>query len=200
MNTAVRAFSIQDPGASGYTVADLHSLNDPRFELIDGCLVGMLSATPEHNLITRWIANAIEGANPGDDHFVGTGLSADIDDHNEPRPDIVVARIEHIKRTPFPITDALLVAEVVSPTSTLRDTEMKRALYARAGVPAYWIIAPSREKPEIALAELVLEGGSYRYVTHYTTDVVRTDRPWPVEIDLPALSERRGRLLRRAGG
>jgi Uma2 family endonuclease len=91
-----------------------------------------------------------------------------------------------------------MAVEVISPTSVLRDTETKRGLYARAGVPSYWIIAPSADKPEIALAELALEGDAYRYVTHYTTGVFRTDVPWPVEVDLPALSERRGRLLRRA--
>ncbi len=190
-----------EPDEFGYTVADLHALPDegPRYELIEGSLIVSPSATGLHNNIARWIAQALEDANPSDDYFVSTDLSTNIDDHNEPRPDIVVARIEHVERTPLPITDALLVAEVISPTSALHDTETKRALYARAGVPAYWIIAPSREKPEIALAELVLDDGSYRYLTHYTTDVFRTDRPWPVEIDLPALSERRGRLLRRAG-
>jgi Uma2 family endonuclease len=191
-----------EPDEFGYTVADLHALPDegPRYELIDGSLVVSPSATPEHNLIAWWIAQILTEANPSEDHLVTVDQSTSIDDHNEPRPDIVVTSIENLQRSPSPITDALLVAEVISPTSALRDTEMKRALYARAGVPAYWIIAPSREKPEIALAELVLDGTAYRYVTHYTTEVFRTDRPWPVEIDLPALSERRGRLLRRAAG
>jgi Uma2 family endonuclease len=190
-----------EPDEFGYTVADLHALPDegPRYELIDGSLVVSPSATPEHNLIAWWIAQILTEANPSEDHLVTVDQSTSIDDHNEPRPDIVVTNIGNLQRSRSPIADALLVAEVISPTSALRDTEMKRALYARAGVPAYWIIAPNREKPEIALAELALDGGSYRYVTHYTTDVFRTDQPWPVEIDLPALSERRGRLLRRAG-
>ena len=91
----------------------------------------------------------------------------------------------------------------MSPTSALRDTETKRALYARAGVPAYWIVVPEQDKPTIALAELALNGDSrhYRYVTHYTTEVFSTDRPWPVTVDLPGLTERRARLLRlEAGG
>jgi Putative restriction endonuclease len=67
---------------------------------------------------------------PSEDRLVTVDQSTSIDDHNEPRPDIVVTNIENLQRSPSPITDALLVAEVISPTSALRDTEMKRALYA----------------------------------------------------------------------
>jgi Putative restriction endonuclease len=82
----------------------------------------------------------------------------------------------------------------------LRDTETKRALYARARVPSYWIVLPGADQPEIALAELVLDGPGYRYATHYPTGVFRTELPWPVEVDLPALAARRERLRRLAPG
>jgi Uma2 family endonuclease len=76
---------------------------------------------------------------------------------------------------------------------------LERALYAGAGVPAYWIVVPDLIKPTISLAELVLDEdeGRYRYATHYTTDVFETQVPWPVRIDLPALSDKRGRMMRR---
>jgi Uma2 family endonuclease len=109
-----------------------------------------------------------------------------------------VPRTEHYEQSPFPIADALLVVEVVSPTSALRDTETKRGLYARAGVPSYWIVVPERAKPTISLAELVLdeETKTYRYVTHYTSEVFETATPWPVRIDLPGLAARRAKALR----
>ena len=47
------------------------------------------SATGSHNSIARWIANILEEANPGDDYFVTTDISANVDDHNEPRPDMM---------------------------------------------------------------------------------------------------------------
>jgi hypothetical protein len=40
--------------------------------------------------------------------------------------------------------------------------------------------------------------GQYAYRTHYTAEVFTTDRPWPVTIDLPALTKRRARLVERA--
>jgi Uma2 family endonuclease len=189
------------PDRFGYTVADLHALPDDgrRYELIDGSLIVSPSATIDHNSIARWIANYLEESSPGP-YAIGTDQSTTVDEHNEPRPDVVVTRLEHSRRTPFPIADALLVVEVVSPTSALRDTETKRALYAKAGVPAYWIVVPEEDKPTIALAELVLDEATrqYRYVTHYTTGTFVTDRPWPLQIDLAQLTNRRATLLRQA--
>jgi Uma2 family endonuclease len=188
---------IRDPGESGFTIADLHALPDegPRYELIDGSIIVSPSATGGHNVIARWLAQILEEAAPTEDWFVSTDQSATVDDHNEPRPDLVVARTEWMDESPFPIGDTLLVGEVISPSSVLRDTETKRALYAKAGVPAYWIVVPDRDKGLISLAELRLDGDTYRYATHYTTDVLTTDHPWPVTIDLPALSRRWTRRL-----
>jgi Uma2 family endonuclease len=197
----VSASPFRLPDSEGFTVADLHALPEDglRYELIDGSLIVSPSATSGHNIIARWIATALEDACPNDDYLVSTDQSASMDDHNEPRPDVVVARVEHYERSPFPIEDALLVVEVVSPTSVLRDTETKRGLYARAGVPSYWIVVPERDKPSISLAELALDGEtrSYRYVTHYTSEVFETDVPWRVRIDLPAMIARRAKALGR---
>jgi Uma2 family endonuclease len=203
MTAALPVTVLRHPDEHGYTVADLHALPDDgrRYELIDGSIIVSPSATIDHNTIARWIAQALEDSKPDDEYVVGTDQSATIDDRNEPRPDVVVARAEHAQETPFPIDGATLVVEVVSPTSALRDTEIKRVLYARAGVPAYWIVVPESDKPTISLAELILdpETGKYSYATHYTTDVFRTEHPWPVEIDLPALTARRARWFRPRG-
>jgi Uma2 family endonuclease len=189
------------PDSLGFTVADLHALPDDglRYELIDGSIIVSPSATWGHNNIARWIANILEDVCPGEDWIVGTDQSAAVDDRNEPRPDLVVAHVRNITRTPFPITDAALVGEVVSPNSALRDTETKRGLYARAGVPAYWIVVTDKDTGVISLAELRLDGARYRYATHYTSDAFHTDHPWPVTIDLPELSRRWARILELAG-
>ena len=188
------------PDINGYTTADLHALPDDgrRWELIDGSLIVSPSATIDHNAIARWIAQILEDSCPGDGLVVGTDQSATIDDHNEPRPDVIVAPAEFLQQTPFPIGGSWLVVEVVSPTSVLRDTEIKRALYAKAGVPAYWIVVPDASKPTISLAELVLDepGAEYRFATHYTTEVFETQVPWPIRVDLPQLTAKRARSMR----
>jgi Uma2 family endonuclease len=193
---------IRLPDVNGYTTADLHALPDDgrRWELIDGSLIVSPSATIDHNVIARWIAQTLEDTCPDNDLVIGTDQSTTIDEHNEPRPDVIVAPAEFLRQSPFPMAGAQLVVEVISPTSVLRDTEIKRALYARAGVPAYWIVVPDAHEPKLSLAELVLDesGVSYRFVTHYTTEVFETRVPWPVRIDLPALSAKRARHMRVA--
>lgn len=195
------AITIGSGGIDGYTTADLRSLPDDghRWELIDGSLTVSPSATADHNIIAHWVAGALMDANPSDDFLVSTDQSITLDSHNELRPDVIVAPVDYLQRTPFPITGTRLVVEVVSPSSVLRDTEVKRTLYARFGVPAYWIITAAVDEPTIRLAELVLDepAGQYRFVTHYTAGIFQTQVPWPVRIDLPALTGKRARTLRR---
>ena len=109
----------------------------------------------------------------------------------------MVVRSKHLLRTPLPIGDAVLVVEVVSPTSGLRDRETKRALYARAGIPSYWLVEPDEKRPTIRLTEFALGADkAYVRVADRITGVFRTEAPWPVEFDLAALSARRAKLLR----
>ena len=191
---------IPRPNADGYTTTDLHALPDDgrRWELIDGSLILSPSATIDHNIIARWIAQTLEESCPDGDIVIGTDQSATVDRHNEPRSDVIVTSSAFLQQSPFPIGGSRLVIEVVSPTSVLRDTETKRALYARAGVPAYWIVVPEAHDPTISLAELRLDEAErhYRFATHYTTDVFETDVPWPVRIDLPALTAKRACIMR----
>jgi Uma2 family endonuclease len=50
-----------------------------------------------------------------------------------------------------------LVVEIVSPDNVERDTVIKRADYAEAGIPEYWIVNPEEE----TITVLKLEGGAY---------------------------------------
>lgn len=50
-----------------------------------------------------------------------------------------------------------LVVEVLSPASHARDRGVKRALYARHGVPWYWIVDPVSREVEAQLDDLLIE-------------------------------------------
>jgi Uma2 family endonuclease len=191
--TAMPTRPLRLPDADGYTVDDLHAIPDDgrRYELIDGSIIVSPSATLSHNRIARWLANELERSAP-DGFVVGTDQSTTIDDFNEPRPDVIVTREEHLDRSPFPIHGSLLVVEVVSPTSGLTDREAKRVLYAKAGVPSYWLLDVDRSESKIFLSELTLaagSGGEYGYVVRRASGLFRTGAPWALEIDLGRLGQ-----------
>ena len=199
--TAMSTRPLRLPDSYGYTVDDLHAIpgDGRRYELIDGSIIVAPSATLDHNTIAFWLAGLLWDTNPGDEYVVGADQSANVDDYNEPRPDLVVARVRNLLRSPFPIDDAVLVGEVVSPSSGLRDRVTKRALYAKAGVPSYWLIEPEDGQPTISLTEFRLgSDGAYIRAANRVTGLFRTDAPWPLEIDMAALTQRRARLMRLA--
>jgi Uma2 family endonuclease len=115
-----------------------------------------------------------------------------VDDRAEPRSDVVLVREEGADRSPVLAADVLLAVEVIAPESVVRDRHDKMALYASAGIPAYWLVDPLAER--ITFTELLLgDGGDYR--PHVRTDgLVTIDRPWVTTLDLPAWTRRRERL------
>ena len=59
-----------------------------------------------------------------------------------------------------------LVIEVLCPFNPRHDRITKRALYARGGVPEYWLVDPAATAIEV----LVLNGGVYRTQVHAAGD------------------------------
>ena len=79
------------------------------------------------------------------------------------RPDLMVFRKEQAEDDPRHVTGALALAvEVVSPASREADLLAKRDLYARSGVPVYWVVDTSAGKPEVVVHEFAEDG---RYTT-----------------------------------
>jgi Uma2 family endonuclease len=184
------------PDRRAWTVDDLDELPpDLPYQLINGRLI-VPSATPAHRDLGGEIWLALRASCPSE-FFVSVNQSLKVNRHNEPRPDIVGIRIEHYGRTPVPVEDAPIVVEVVSPHSEFRDMVEKAEVYANAGIATYWVVDQSRA--EISLTEMVLDPVRRRYSFGiHTTEVFTVTEPWPITIDLPALSRRRAQLLVRA--
>jgi Uma2 family endonuclease len=112
--------------------------NDP-VELLDGLLVPKMAKNPPHSLANGLIHEAITRLLPN-------GWFADSQEpittaDSEPEPDLRVVRGERRQyrgRHPGP-QDVGLVVEV-SDASLERDRTLKQQLYARAGIPVYWIV------------------------------------------------------------
>jgi Uma2 family endonuclease len=113
------------------------------YELIDGELIDKMGKHESHvlavMLVQNWLTTIfgfwrIRKEDPID-------VAREDNEHNEPEPDLVVLRepIQRLEtRRPGP-EDVLLAVEVAD--STLRmDLSKKAELYARAGIPDYWIL------------------------------------------------------------
>lgn len=190
------ALSLPDPRE--WTVDDLAGLsNDFRYELVNGRLLVTSPIGPHQDLCVRVLLALETDCPPGFAAF--HELSLLIDRRNQPRPDVVAMRLDHIDRTPAPVEDAVLVVEIISKENTRAEIREKQRGYARAGVPHYWVINPLHGP--VTLTELVLDPDRPAYQARAATSgVFETDRPWPVRLDLPALTRRYERLLAGARG
>jgi Putative restriction endonuclease len=100
----------------------------------------MLAEAPEHRSLTQF------GVRLADNLLL--------------RPDLVLARREQFRSDrPYVTGVPLLVVEVASDASLARDLGAKKELWARAGVPSYWVVRLRGPEPELHVFELA--GGGY---------------------------------------
>jgi hypothetical protein len=168
------------PDKQEWTVDDLATLpKDLRYELIDGRLL-LPSPTALHQDIGVRVLMALEVACPPD-LMVVLDLSLKVDRRNEPRPDVLVIKPDHVNVTPLPV----------------HDMYAKTKIYAAAGVEHYCVIDPLFEDGMVLTHFRRGDSGEYELVTS-TDGVFVTDVPYPVTVDLPELTQRRKAMLERA--
>jgi len=112
--------------------------DDDPVELLDGLLVTKMTKHPPHRIATTLISDALRRILPAG-WYVEVQNPITTDD-SEPEPDVAVVRgstRDYPNRHPSP-SDVALVVEVAD-DSLRRDKTTKRRLYARAGIPIYWI-------------------------------------------------------------
>ena len=112
---------------------------DDRLELIDGQLLAMTPQGSRHAAIVDLTGDVLREVF-GADHRVRMQCPLVAGDDSEPEPDLAVvpgSARDYLDAHP---TGALLVVEV-SDDSLRRDRLIKQRLYARHGIPEYWILA-----------------------------------------------------------
>jgi Uma2 family endonuclease len=111
-----------------------------RFELLDGEIIDVSPANSRHAAVVS-ILTGIFGAHADGHYIVRVQSPLQLDDFNEPEPDlaIVLARSDFYCGQHPTASDVLIVIEVAD--SSLRyDRDVKREAYARAGIHEYWIV------------------------------------------------------------
>jgi len=112
---------------------------DDKVELLEGILVRKMSKNEPHILAVRRCRKKIEKLLPAS-HFYEAEQPIVLAD-GEPEPGgVVITGTPDDPRLAKPMAaDIPLVIEVAD-TSLERDRLLKRAMYARAGIPCYWIV------------------------------------------------------------
>jgi Uma2 family endonuclease len=112
---------------------------DEPVELLEGWLIQKIAKNPSHRAVTGLIREALERLLCDgwyvDSHEPVTTLDS------EPEPDITVVRgtiLDYMQRHPHPHELALVVE--VAEATLRRDRGIKKRLYARAGIPVYWLV------------------------------------------------------------
>lgn len=122
--------------------------DDDPVELLEGCLITKMPKNPPHRLVTKLTRETITRLLP-EGWYVDSQEPITTDD-SEPEPDIVVVRgdpRQYCDRHPQPHEIAVVIE--VSDTTLQRDRNLKKRLYARAGIPVYWIINLPENQIEI---------------------------------------------------
>jgi Uma2 family endonuclease len=162
-----------------FTIEDLDRMPDDghRYELLDGTLIVSPAPGLPHQRVAVVLTHVLELACP-EQLVVFPNVNVRLATATAFEPDVVVASPgdgsgARLLRTP------LLVAEILSPDSVLRDLNLKKAAYERFGVPSYWVIDPDLQQPSLRAFELV--NGCYTEIAHVTGEQeFRADRPFPV--------------------
>ncbi|HEY6745423.1 MAG TPA: Uma2 family endonuclease [Mycobacteriales bacterium] len=177
------------PDRQVWTIDDLLSLPDGhRYEILDGSL--LVSPTPpkHHQAGADRLRDVLQAAAPeGVEVFTATAVDISATSPKlgiqAPVPDIVVTA-PGVWEDPGPYVlppRVVLLVEVESPR-TSRDRVLKPALYAAAGIPAYWRVElDGSHAPAVVM--YTLDGSVYREVrTVRAGESVVVDVPFPVEV------------------
>ncbi len=117
-------------------------------ELLEGWMVPKRGEDAIHATSVDLTIDALGGRLPPG--YIVRGTHPVTTEDSEPQPDVLVARggrRDYAARHPTP-TECALVVEVAN-TSVRYDRGIKRRIYARAGVPVYWIVVLPERAVEV---------------------------------------------------
>jgi len=163
-----------------WTEPDLHLFpqDGHRYEIIDGSLHVTPPLDGRHQAVVRALLTTLRGAAP-EGWWVCDRLGLDAGSSNL-IPDVAVLRPQSSGAIWADPADVACVIEVETAASRRYDRLLKPALYADAGITAYWRIEPD---PAPVLRTFVL--GPEGYLPEKTVrgaDLVQVDAPFPVRV------------------
>jgi Uma2 family endonuclease len=139
-----------------FTVDEYHRMGetgiigeDERVELIEGEIVQMAPIGPRHiGCVIN--ANRLFVTQLGDRAVVSPQNPVIIRPRSEPQPDLVLLRLRPVSYSrERPRSEDVLLAVEVADTTVRYDRLVKARLYARAGIPEFWLCLATEGAVEI---------------------------------------------------
>ena len=142
-----------------FTAADYRMLPEGfPAELVDGMLVKEPSPSRWHQSLAAEVHYRLR-ALLGPGRVLASPVDVFVDHHNVLLPDVLVlASEDRVEPASDPSAIPILVVEVLSPATAVRDRDVKAAVYLRAGVREVWLVDPEAETIEVRTPD-----GSTRY-------------------------------------
>jgi Uma2 family endonuclease len=162
-----------------------------RYEVIDGVLYVSTSPSYWHqqcivrltlHVAAPLLARGVAATSPAPTGVLMPGA-------DPVQPDFLLLRAD---RVPAIIVDGKvhgvpdLIAEVLSPSHPELDTVIKRAAYARAGVPEYWIVRPV-SRDVLVCSRPDAELGDFTEVRHFAGDDELVGATMPIRLSVAEL-------------
>jgi Uma2 family endonuclease len=126
---------------------------DERLELIEGEIIVTPSPSLMHQIIVHRLDVLLDRAivESGLGLVISAPFDVYLDEQNVPQPDLMVVLWdrERVLGSARLESAPSLVIEIISPSSATKDRVTKRNLYARYGVPEYWLVDPDAKSVTI---------------------------------------------------
>jgi Uma2 family endonuclease len=185
------------PPARPLTVAEYAALGQDEYgrtELQEGSLVVSPSSTASHNVaVVRMIVQLTPQLPEGYEVIPDIDIDLQLVPPDQPgtsrRPDLVVVDVAARRRQDaeggiLRASDVLVAIEILSPGSRRTDNILKRAEYADAGIPHYWVV--DIDPPISLLACHLTEEFGYRE-DGVATGTFTADEPFTARLRLDEL-------------
>ncbi|RYG33071.1 Uma2 family endonuclease [bacterium] len=130
----------EETGLVRLTREQYHAIpTEERTELLDGLVFSLMGQSRRHFLTVRRLASLLAARASGFGHIQEQGpIVTDID--GEPEPDVALVRGSEQQYLEHPHASALSLVIEVSDYTLGKDRNRKSVLYARAGIPEYWVV------------------------------------------------------------
>ncbi|MHB8733393.1 MAG: Uma2 family endonuclease [bacterium] len=123
---------------------------DSHVQLIEGEILQMAPPGAPHSTAVGLVHDALHTIFQGTAFHVRVQQPILIGDHSVPEPDVAVVKGQRSDyRDTHPAASGVALAVEVSDTSIELDRRRKARLYARAGIPEYWVVAIQERVLEI---------------------------------------------------